>query len=355
MDIIQNALTFGTSDSSFQFSSAFGTGTAQIIKDLISGDIGAIASAIGKFVSSLLDAITQVGKDLIQALIDPPQNEENPSADSILNFIQKAFASTIGHVVSKYRIKLIGISNALTGSPSTPWHVTIGNPKKPIFSSGDMLCSDVSLTVGKNLAFNDLPSYIKIEFTLTNARPLGAQEIFNRVNTGKGRSYVRFNKSFVEAPDTIIESATTDNSVPPAETTRQVPDDYTVTFDDNSGTDYLDLGKPVSVNPPKQGDSTQPAITNPTGVNPSLNSQNNNSIPTANIPPAAPSIPTPTSSPLSSSQIAAASDATLNERSNDILNELTTLSPTDPKYIELDEERRNIKSEMNNRLEGDFM
>lgn len=354
MDIIQNALTFGTSDSAFQFSSAFGTGTAQIIKDLISGDIGAIASAIGKFVTSLLDAIATVGKELIQALIDPPQDEENPSADSILNFIQKAFASTIGHVVSKYRIKLIGISNALTGSPSTPWHVTIGNPKKPIFSSGDMLCTDVSLSVGKNLAFNDLPSYIKIEFTLTNARPLGAQEIFNRFNTGKGRSYVRFNKSFVEAPDTIIEGSTIDNSVPPAETTRQVPDDYTVTFEDNGGTEYLDLGKPQSATQPKQGDSTQPQITNQPQTNPSLNSANNNSLPTAAVPAATTSLPAPTSSPLSSSQIRAADDETLNNRSNDILNEITNLPPGDPRLSELDDERRAIQSEQNNRIEGNL-
>jgi len=253
MDIIQNALTFGTSESAFQFSSAFGTGTSDVIKNLISGDIAAIARAIQKFVTSLLDAISQVGKDIIDALVNPPtKKEETPTsgadlANQVFGAIKKAFAATIGHVISKYKIRLIGISNALTGSNSTPWHVTIGNPKKPIFSSGDMLCKDVKLTVGKNLAFNDLPSYIKIEFTLENARSLGAQEIFNRFNTGRGRSYTRVGKSFVESPDITFATASetttmvgtqsvTKNEVTPIASTQKA-DDYLIVG--NDGPDYI--------------------------------------------------------------------------------------------------------------------
>jgi hypothetical protein len=103
--------------------------------------------------------------------------------------------------VSKYKVQLLGVVNSLTGSPSAPWHVTVGNPKKPIFSSGDMVCTSVVVTMGRILAFNDLPSSIKIEFTLSNARSLGAQEIFNRFNTGKARTYQRNTKSYVELPD----------------------------------------------------------------------------------------------------------------------------------------------------------
>jgi hypothetical protein len=54
-----------------------------------------------------------------------------------------------------------------------------------------MLLKTVDLELGKVLAFNDLPSTIKITLKFENARPLGAQEIFNRLNTGRGRSYIR--------------------------------------------------------------------------------------------------------------------------------------------------------------------
>ena len=225
LDIIQKALTFGTSDASFTFNSAFAQGTSGIIRDLISGDLGAIGRALYGFVESLLTTIKEIGTELIQGLIDAAKNVGQALAEggidngllALYNEGKSLFgtvtAATIGHVVSKYKIKLLGIVNALTGGASTPWHVTIGNPKKPLFTSGDMLVSEVKLTLGKTLAFNDLPSSIKIEFSLTNARSLGAQEIFNRFNSGKGRSYVRLQKSYPEISDSTIQDGGSQSSV----------------------------------------------------------------------------------------------------------------------------------------------
>ncbi len=51
---------------------------------------------------------------------------------------------------------------ALSGTPSGYWHCTIGNPKKPFFSCGDLITTSVTLSFGKVLAYNDLPSTIKI-------------------------------------------------------------------------------------------------------------------------------------------------------------------------------------------------
>ena len=60
-----------------------------------------------------------------------------------------------------------------------------------------MLTQDVTLTMGSQLAFNDLPSSIKVEFTLTNARNLGLQEIMSKFNSGYLRT-VDVQKSFYE-------------------------------------------------------------------------------------------------------------------------------------------------------------
>ena len=390
MDIIQNALTFGTSDSQFQFNSAFGTGVTNIIKDLISGDLGAIAKAIQGFVQALLDAISQVGKDIINALIDPPKDDTKPSSGTVTNAIEKAFASTIGHVISKYKIRLIGVANALTGSNSTPWHVTIGNPKKPLFCSGDMLCKNVQLTVGKNLAFNDLPSYIKISFELENARNLGAQEVFNRFNTGKGRSYVRLNKSFVEAPDTTFATASSTyvyrkdsngeimkdqstgkpivdkkNTVTPT-SSPQVVDGYIVDF----GDDKI-YKKPDSIDA-KIGDNTTAASpdNNPTKIEPS--NQSGSTTPGATTPISASPTPPPMvpgSVPLSNSQISHVNDSDLSARSSYIDDQLKETKPTEtqtytdsngvtktifwenPKYGELTREKNKIKDEQEDRAE----
>jgi hypothetical protein len=203
LDIIQNALSFGTSDSSFRFNTAFGEGVEGVIKDMISGDIALVFSALVKLVQSILNAIVKVVSDLAEAFLQGPEEDGEDDLDSgtIIDMFAEAIKRTFGHVISKYKIRLLGIVNALTGAPSTPWHVTIGNPRKPFFSSGDMECTDVTLTLGKTLAFNDLPSSVKLTVNFTSARNLGAQEIFNRFNTGKGRSYARTKLTFEEHPD----------------------------------------------------------------------------------------------------------------------------------------------------------
>jgi hypothetical protein len=87
-------------------------------------------------------------------------------------------------LVQKYRERIIGITNVLSGMPSTPWHITIGNPLRPIFCSGDMLVEDVQLKLGSHLSFNDLPTTITATFKLKNARALGLQEIMAKFNSG---------------------------------------------------------------------------------------------------------------------------------------------------------------------------
>lgn len=193
LDIIQNAITFGTSDAAFQMGGAFGGGIGEALSALTSGSFAKIFSLLKEIVSTILNEVKQLAVKIANALITPPGKGEL-TKEGIINFITEftsPAAKALGAVVGKYKVRLMGITNALTGSPSTPWHICIGNPRKPIFSSGDMLCKSVSLDLGPVLAFNDLPSTVKITVQFENARPLGAQEIFNRLNTGKGRSYTR--------------------------------------------------------------------------------------------------------------------------------------------------------------------
>lgn len=113
--------------------------------------------------------------------------------DTLVGAIQKAIKGSI----MKYRVEIMGIVASLTGNPSTPWHLTIGNPLRPVFCSGDMLVDDVILKLGPILAFNDLPSSITAEFTVTNARPWGMQEIMAKFNSGYLRT-VDIQKTFFE-------------------------------------------------------------------------------------------------------------------------------------------------------------
>lgn len=220
LDIIQNALTFGTSDAYFQFNTQFADKTSEFINNLIKGDIVSIGKALVQFVNALIESISQVGNDLVEKLKGSPKGDAVEKTDAEKSaeqagFAEKAFqaikdfaAATIGNIIKKYKLKLLGVIHSLTGAPSGPWHITIGNPKRPILSTGDMICKGVDLKLGSILGFNDLPSSITLDITFESARNLGAQEIFERFNTGKGRTYARRLKSSPESQMIDINIAT---------------------------------------------------------------------------------------------------------------------------------------------------
>lgn len=129
--------------------------------------------------------------------LEEKTKEQTSLTDSVLGSLTEG-------LIQKYRVKILGIINSLSGLPSTPWHITIGNPLRPVFCSGDMLTKSVSLKLGPQLAFNDLPSSITAEFTLENARPLGMQEIMAKYNTGYLRS-IDVQKTYYETSQVVAQ------------------------------------------------------------------------------------------------------------------------------------------------------
>jgi len=204
-DIIANALSFGTSEAQFQFTSGFGATFSQFINDITSGNPKKVGQGVEIFVGALISALKAVASQLTGLITTAPTNttQAQPGTNNLAQNISQNLANGLANIlqgtVGKYKVRILGVVNALTGSPSAPWHVTIGNPKRPLLSSGDMVVKNVNLQLGKTLAFNDLPSTLKLEFTLESARNLGAQEIFKKFNTGKGRTYKKIDLSYVES------------------------------------------------------------------------------------------------------------------------------------------------------------
>lgn len=229
MDLLGMITRFGTSNSA-----TYGL-SKEVGKTLISWAnnpnllIKAAAEAIGRAITDIVTEIQDIidkafakASQLASRLTGtnappPPPVEEKPKLNSdvaldaakseksaqegILSEIKAtldaAVAKGLTGLLQKYRVKIIGIINSLTGLPSTPWHISIGNPMRPTFCSGDMLVEQVELRLGPTLAFNDLPSAITVEFNMTNARPWGLQEIMAKFNSGYLRT-VDVQKSFYE-------------------------------------------------------------------------------------------------------------------------------------------------------------
>lgn len=235
MDIINNILVFGTSKStnyglSPVFKSKLDTWTndpSKLIEDivielsdLLEGIKEKLKKALDSAVEDRADAIiaakggddAEKAKERIEK--KKAENEKRLFQDAkvALSNLIESFGGSVAAAVRKYRVEIMGIANALAGTPSTPWHITIGNPLRPVFCSGDMLTDDIKLTLGPTLAFNDLPSTIKVEFTLKNARPWGLQEILAKFNTGHLRT-VNIQKDYLELENQAPGGVYMDNSI----------------------------------------------------------------------------------------------------------------------------------------------
>ena len=194
-DLISNVLSFATSDARFMYTQAFANGANNILGGLISGDINAIQETVKKFLDKFITIVSGYAKTIADAINNMGKSTQattkNASTTTTTEKVSEFLKNTLGAIIGKYKMAILGIISSLTGVASTPWHITIGNPLRPYFSSGDMYMDEVSMKMGPVLSWNDLPANITVEFTLKPARNLGAQEIFNRFNTGKARTYVR--------------------------------------------------------------------------------------------------------------------------------------------------------------------
>lgn len=204
-DLVSNVLRFGTSksdvygltedfekkvktwiDNPMKVGEDFTEYVTSALTDLKDGLVTAVSEFFGSQVSTK-DTTTAATladkKNAMRAEKDGPWG-----SNSIVEKAITGLKDTLKKTVGKYRLEIEGIAHALSGMPSTPWHITIGNPLRPVFCAGDMyMASEMTLKLGPNLAFNDLPSSITADFTLTNARPWGLQEIMAKFNAGSLR------------------------------------------------------------------------------------------------------------------------------------------------------------------------
>ena len=371
LDIIQNAIYFGTSDAAFQMSKGFATGANKLLANLISGNYNAIFNALSEVVKTIFKTISEKIDQMVQLLITPPDDDLSKMGDKIKTALYGAFnylsENVIGSVIGKYKQRLLGITNSLTGSPSTPWHITIGNPKKPIFTSGDMLLSGVDLELGKVLAFNDLPSTIKFTLTFKNARPLGAQEIFNRLNTGRGRSSILVNiqtntpkkndgtidqsagpqteekvtKSFDSVSGASEDPKTSDMRYATYEGNGENFLSYKDPDSDNSGT-IAENNEPVNIGEANVNENNRlenPSSSNPNNLSPSAQSGTGAASPQTSVPPAKFTFPpSPANTPLDANTAKDASSEDLTRRKKQIDKEMFEIanslpSTTNPSFF----------------------
>lgn len=199
MDILSMVTRFGTSTSqTFGLSKNLDSNIKYLLKNpdkMVRAAIDGIKQGLNKIVNKIKEVVGGLGNssdkegektdaEKKKEKVDGEKNKLTDQSGKISSLIASIGDSVIDTLVQKYRERIIGITNVLSGVPSTPWHITIGNPLRPIFCSGDMLVQDVQLKLGSHLSFNDLPTTITASFKLKNSRALGLQEIMAKFNSG---------------------------------------------------------------------------------------------------------------------------------------------------------------------------
>lgn len=185
LDLMSNCIRMGTSTSYFRFDIPK-IKNSEIIKKAITGDFTVSFEKIEK---ELKEFITGIGIQFTKFTNNKPDSSgENPNSNT-QSSTENTVETALKYTISRYREELKASLAAETGLPSGIWHVTIGNPKNPIVSCGDLILSRSELNLGKELGYNDFPNEFSVTYSLESARERGRDEIERIFNAGRGRVY----------------------------------------------------------------------------------------------------------------------------------------------------------------------
>ena len=214
-DIIDNLLKMGTSDVRYVLSNSNSSVIKKLLAATNSGSVDAWLGFIKTLVVAFVDAIIEIvgkvassftGDDTVTEENEDTNEEVNLTVDQVLeNTVEDSalkakdtvtninanglLGSLLASTLNKYKWPLRGSVSVMTGLPSTPWHITVGNPYMPILSINNIVVDKVNIDFANQLSFNDSPINIGVKIDCRLGRNMGAQEIMTYFNNGYKRIY----------------------------------------------------------------------------------------------------------------------------------------------------------------------
>lgn len=167
-----------------------------------------LLSALSQFGSSLLDIVKGAGMDIGGTASSAMQTAKdflsgNITAGEVMDKVktrvqagaQKAADLNLGQVMMGSiknklgRPALYAFDSLLTGAKVGLWHVTIGNPKNPIATFGNLIMTNAKITHSGPLGFDDFPTDLHVSVTLKHAMSRDATEISKMYTKGQNGIY----------------------------------------------------------------------------------------------------------------------------------------------------------------------
>lgn len=168
-----------------------------------------IGGALTQFNGALLDIAKGAGLDLGKMANNALQEAKdflsgNMTMGEVVNKIgsaakmgaQKMAEMNLGQVMMGSiknklgRPSLYAFDSLLTGAKVGLWHVTIGNPKNPIATFGNLIMTNAKITHSGPLGFDDFPTDLHVSVSLKHAMSRDATEISKMYTKGQNGIYL---------------------------------------------------------------------------------------------------------------------------------------------------------------------
>ena len=165
--------------------------------------------AFSQFNGALLDIVKGAGLDVgsmannaLQSAKDFLSGNMTASevGDKVKNGVQKTAKGVqklnlgqamMGSINNKLgRPALYAFDSLLTGAKVGLWHVTIGNPKNPIATFGNLILTNAKITHSGPLGFDDFPTELHVSVSLKHAMSRDATEISKMYTKGQNGIYL---------------------------------------------------------------------------------------------------------------------------------------------------------------------
>ena len=137
------------------------------------------------FVDAFAEDMTTIGNSVKSHIA-----ENGGIKETLKSLANNLGGMLVAGVLNKLGRPQKGFANALLSpAPIGFWHVTIGNPKHPIMSIGNMIITDCSIEHSGPLGIDDFPTGLKVTVSLDRGKPRDMRDIEKLYMQGNDRIY----------------------------------------------------------------------------------------------------------------------------------------------------------------------
>lgn len=180
LDLLSNILSVTYTSGSFFGGSYRGSGAHQsnVFANL---NIFKCRGGFTDFVDAFAQDIQNVGKKIATTLSTP---------QDVLKVLNQVGGMLIAGLLNAWGRPAKAMFNSLLSpAPVGFWHVTIGNPKHPIMTMGNMIITDTTIEHMGPLGLDDFPTGLKVTVQLERGKPRDLRDIEKLYMQGNDRIY----------------------------------------------------------------------------------------------------------------------------------------------------------------------